>query len=291
MLKGLIAGLLILCVAPHVGASTKLPMGGHAFKDISYASNGHLRQKLDLYTPASKKPVPLIILIHGGSFLFGDKADEDPVGFVQAGYAVASLNYRFSSDALFPAQIQDCKAAVRWLRAHAAQYKLQADHFIVSGGSAGGYLAAMLGTTGDTRLFDVGDNLAYSSQVQAVIDIFGPTDFLQMDAHKLPDGVSHNGADSPESKLIGGPIQANPDKVAQANPVTYISGDDAPFLIIHGDMDKQVPHHQSALLVAALANAGVPVTFYTVKGGKHEPLHDPMIGHLIKNFLTTFGQR
>jgi acetyl esterase/lipase len=138
-------------------------------------------------------------------------------------------------------------------------------------------LSALLGTTGYTsafnagytNAFDVGENLDVSSRVQAVVDFFGPTDFLQMDAHRVPDGSVHDAPDSPESRLISGPIQQHPDKVARANPITYVSPDTPPFLIVHGDRDPVVPHHQSELLYAALKSAGVPASFYTVHGAGH----------------------
>ena len=251
------------------GSQPTLPKGTQIHRDLSYATNGHAQQKLDLYIPKTDKRVPLIIFVHGGAFNRGDKGGESPAPFLADGYAFASLNYRLSQDAIFPAQIEDCKAAVRWLRSHAAEYKLDPDRFGAWGTSAGGHLVAMLGTTGDIRDFDVGENLEYPSRVQAVADWFGPTDFLQMDAHRLPDGVAHNPPGSPESRLIGGAIQQNKEKAARANPITYITSGDPPFLIAHGDADQLVPHHQSELLEAALKKAGVPVTFYTVKGGGH----------------------
>jgi acetyl esterase/lipase len=246
-----------------------LPAGTSAHLDISYVTNGHALQKLDLYVPRTEGKVPLIIFVHGGGFSRGDKRGESPLQFLAEGYAFASLNYRLSQDAIFPAQIEDCKAAVRWLRSNAVRLKLDPDRFGAWGTSAGGHLVAMLGTTGDTTVFDVGENLGVSSRVQAVADWFGPTDFLQMDAHRLPNGMGHDAAGSPESRLIGGPIQRNKEKVARANPITYITAGDPPFLIAHGDNDRLVPHHQSVLLEAALKKAGVPVTFYTVKGGGH----------------------
>ncbi len=246
-----------------------LPPGVTAFRDLAYVAGGHPRQKLDLFIPSGQKPFPLVIMIHGGAFRGGSKEGEDPRDFLRNGFAVASINYRLSQHAVFPAQIEDCKAAVRWLRAHAAQYGLRADRFGAYGASAGGHLAAMLGTTGDTKTFDVGEHLDVSSGVQAVVDFFGPTDFLEMDAHRLAGGMAHDPAGSPESRLVGGAIQQNKDKVARANPITYITRSCPPFLVVHGDRDPLVPHHQSELLVAALQKAGVPVTFYTVVGGGH----------------------
>jgi acetyl esterase/lipase len=255
--------------APPRGQAAAAPAGTTTYRDLAYVTNGHPQQKLDLYVPKSGARVPLIIVIHGGAFRGGDKGDQNPTRFLSEGYAVASLNYRLSQHAIFPAQIEDCKAAVRWLRSNAASYKLDSDRFGVWGSSAGGHLAAMLGTTGETRVFDVGENLDFSSRVRAVADWFGPTDFLQMDAHRLADGMVHDSPGSPESVLIGGALQKNKDRAVKANPITYITSSAPPFLIAHGDLDRLVPINQSKLLEAALKKAGVAVSFYTVKGGGH----------------------
>jgi acetyl esterase/lipase len=265
--------------------SARLPEGTVVYRDVPYVTDGHERQKLDLYLPKSEKNLPVIIWIHGGAWLAGSKDFGVPLEYLADGYAVASINYRLSQHAIFPAQIQDCKAAVRCLRANAKKYNLDPNHFGAWGTSAGGHLAAMLGTTGDVNEFDIGENLSASSRVQAVADYFGPTDFLQMEAHRLPNGMVHNSPDSPESKLIGGNIQDNPEKVAWANPITYVTSDDAPFLIIHGDNDPLVPHHQSELLEAALKKADVEVSFYTVKGGGHGMFKDPNVPEITKQFF------
>jgi acetyl esterase/lipase len=215
----------------------------------------------------------------------GNKGKNVLPEYRDAGYAIASLNYRLSQHALFPAQIQDCKAAVRWLRAHAAEYGLDPTRFAAWGPSAGGHLSAMLGVTGHVSAFEVGEHLDQSSRVQAVVDYFGPTDFLQMDAHRLPDGMVHDPPDSPESELVGGPIQERPEAVALANPVTHVRPDAPPFLVVHGDLDPLVPHHQSELLVAALKKARVPVTFYTVVGAGHGGFTDPQVPEMTRAFL------
>jgi acetyl esterase/lipase len=253
--------------------------------DVAYVANGHPRQTLDLYLPQIEGKRPLIIWIHGGAFRMGSKADEVPRAYLDDGYAIASINYRLSQHALFPAQIEDCKAAVRWLRANAAHFQLDPQRFAAWGPSAGGHLAAMLGTTGSVREYDVGEHLDVSSAVQAVVDHFGPTDFLHMDDHRLPNGMVHDPADSPESQLVGGPIQQYPERVARANPITYVTNTAPPFLVIHGDHDPLVPYHQSQILVAALQAAGVPVTFYTVIGGQHGNFTDPAVAELTKSFL------
>ena len=239
--------------------------GTTVHRDLAYVTNGHLRQKLDLYLPKGASNPPLMILIHGGGFTEGDKGQEDAAQWLAEGYAVASINYRFSSDAIFPAQIEDCKAAVRWLRANAKKYGYGPERFGARGSSAGGYLVTMLGVTGSTTKFDVGENLDVSSRVQAVADRYGPIDFLQMDAHRLPGAPVNNKPDSPLSELIGGNIADNRDKVGEANPINYVTKDCPPFIVVHGDSDLLVPHHQSELLVAALAKAGVPVVLYTIK--------------------------
>jgi acetyl esterase/lipase len=280
----LTAGFGVSASAQRVGQA-QLPDGAIAQRDLAYVPDGHERQKLDLYLPKDGTNLPLIINIHGGAFKAGSKEQGVPLDYLRQGYAVASINYRLSQHAKFPAQIEDCKAAVRWLRAHAAEHRINPNHFAAWGASAGGHLAAMLGTTGDVKDFDVGANLDQASRVQAVVDYFGPMDFLQMDAHRLPSGMTHDPANSPESELIGGAIQDNKAKTAKANPITYVTPGDPPFLICHGDQDPLVPHHQSELLEAALKKAGVSVTFYTVKGAGHGRFNDPKVPEMTREFL------
>ena len=192
-----------------------MPAGVKALRDLAYVDGGVEHQKLDLYLPENASvPCPLIIWIHGGAFSGGDKAGCPALRMTEQGYAVASLNYRLSGEAPFPALIEDCKAAVRWLRAHAEKmHRLDPEHFGAWGSSAGGHLVAFLGTSGGVQEFDKGANLNLSSRVQAVCDYYGPTDFLQADAHAIPSAqLKHDPADSPESKLIGGAIQENKDQ-------------------------------------------------------------------------------
>lgn len=193
----------------------------------------------------------------------GGKENCPALPFTTRGYAVVSINYRLSQHAVFPAQIEDCKAAIRWLRANATKYRLDPDHIGVWGASAGGHLVAMLGTTGGVKeLEGSGGNLDQSSRVQCVVDWFGPTDLLTM-------GGSHDNPDSPEARLIGGPVGDNKEKARKASPITYIGRDAAPFLIMHGDQDNTVPTGQSEELVEALKKAGVEVNLVLVKGNGH----------------------
>lgn len=276
-----------LALAQRRGSTEAMnvPEGVTVHRDIAYVTDGHERQKLDLYVPDEGKNLPLIIWIHGGAWRGGNKTHYFPKAYLNAGYAGASINYRLSQHAIFPAQIEDVKAAVRWLRANSETYRIDPSRFAAWGSSAGGHLVAMLGTTGDIAEFKVGENLHVSSQVQAVVDYYGPTDFLQMDAQRLPDGLVHDAPDSPESQLVGGPIQENKDRVAKANPITYVSKEDPPFLIIHGDQDKLVPYQQSVLLKDALEKAGVSVKFYRVEGGGHGWFKNPRVPELTKAFL------
>jgi acetyl esterase/lipase len=246
------------------------PSGVKAFKDLEYGKGSGRGTLLDLYLPEkSDKPLPLIVWIHGGAWMAGSKDGPSPaLRFTKDGYAVAQVGYRLSQEAKFPAQIYDCKAAVRWLRANAAKYNLDSNKFVAWGASAGGHLVALLGTSGGVAELEGNDNdLKESSRVQAVVDWFGPTDFLHIgDAES---DIRHTASDSPESKLIGGAILENKDKAAKASPITYVSKDAPPFLIMHGDRDRTVPFNQSELLYAALKKAGVDATFVPMKGAGH----------------------
>jgi acetyl esterase/lipase len=241
-----------------------LPPGTQVHRDLEYVAGGHARNKLDLYLPAkADHPLPVIVWIHGGAWLAGSKEGCPAVPFVAKGYAVASINYRLSQHAVFPAQIEDCKAAIRWLRANAEKYHLDPKHVGVWGASAGGHLVALLGTSGDVKeLEGDGGNLDRSSRVQCVVDWFGPTDFTKM-------GGSHDDANAPEAKLIGGAVQENKEKSARANSISYVNKDSAPFLIMHGEEDNVVPISQSAMLDEALRKAGVQCTFVRIPGNGH----------------------
>lgn len=225
------------------------------FLDLPYARTSPA-QKLDIYLPdQGNGPFPVIISIHGGAFMMGDKDDGQIMPMLEGlkrGYAVVAINYRLSSEAKFPALVHDAKAAVRWIRANAAQYHFNPLRIAAWGGSAGGYLSTMLGVS--AQVMELQDprlgNADQPCNVQAVVDWFGPTDFLKMDeqltASGMPPapGMEHN-ADSPESLLIGQPINQVPELVRQANPETYITIDAPPFFIQHGVKDAIVPVQQS----------------------------------------------
>lgn len=241
-------------------------------KDVVYVEQSpHPRHKLDLYVPLGTGPFPLAIWVHGGSWKAGDKGrDAERWRWLASrGYVVASINYRYSSDALFPAQIHDLKAAVRWLRANAPKYSIAADKIAVIGYSAGGHLASLLATsTGVAALEDLAmGNSATPSDVQAVVAFAPPTDFLQMPADKTcrPTGV----AEASESLLIGCPIHDCPEQTQQANPIRYIDGDEPPMRLEHGTADCVVPIQQSQLLNEALQEVGADITYRPLAGFGH----------------------
>lgn len=237
------------------------------FRDIIYSQSG---MQLDLYLPAEvSEPVPIIVWIHGGAWRMGDKEGntgrKPPVEIMDYGFAFASINYRLSHEATFPAQIHDCKAAIRWVRAHAKEYGIDPERVGVWGASAGAHLAALLGTSKDiTELEGDGGNPQYHSSVQAVCDWFGPNDLIRMS--KMKGELEQ---ESPESLVIGGPLLENVDKVIQANPLTYINKHSPPFLIVHGDNDVVVPSDQSHILHEALLQADVEAGLHIVPGAGH----------------------
>lgn len=247
-----------------------LPPGTRVLKNLVYETVGDRELPLDLYLPTNAEgPLPLVIWVHGGGWKGGSKDGMNRfVGLLSRGYAVASVEYRLSGEAIFPAAVEDCKAAVSFLRLNAKAYGLDPDRFGAWGSSAGGHLVAMLGVTGDTDKFDIHPVTKLApSTVQAVCNWFGPSDLLRM--NDFPGRIDHDAANSPESQFMGASIQEHPELTQQANPITYVSAADAPFLHMHGEKDGLVPYNQSELLHAALQKANVSTELYQVKNGDH----------------------
>jgi len=237
--------------------------------DIAYANTSQA-QKLDLYLPEEGDgPFPVIVHIHGGGFAIGDKRDIHLLPLLrglQRGYAVASVNYRLSGEAIFPAGLQDVKAAIRWLRANSDQHQLDGDRIVAWGGSSGGNLAAMVCLTPDVaELEDLSlGNAEIPCNVQAAVDWFGPTDFLKMDEQLVESGLGladHSDADSPESRYLGAKITKIPETVRRANPMTYVRAGMPPILIQHGRLDPLVPVQQSDIFAQRLAQIVAPDRF------------------------------
>lgn len=245
--------------------------------DIPYAATKNPRQTLDMFLPAkpaNSGPLPVVVFVHGGGWQNGDKRrGRTLMPFVESGkYAGVSIGYRLSDEATWPAQIHDCKAAIRWIKANAKKYNLDPKRIGATGTSAGGHLVAMLGTTGDLTSLEgsLGEHSDLSSRVACVVDQYGPTDLLTM-------GGRHNDPESPESKLVGGPLQDRKDVARNASPTTHVSSDDAPFLLIHGKDDPVVPFNQSELLAAALKKADVEAVLVPVTGGGHGGFNSPEV--------------
>lgn len=256
--------LLLLCLSASAAETRVL-------RDVPYVENGAPSQRLDLLLPAGEGPRPLVVFIHGGAWKGGDKRNNPAARLAERGYAVASINYRLSQEAVFPAQIHDCKAAIRFLRGKAGEYGIDPDRVAVWGSSAGGHLVALLGVTGDVPALEGTLGVTnQSSRVQAVVNFFGPANLLTMGAQSGPDSrIRHDAPDSPESELIGGAVQENAEKARAASPVTHVSPGDAPMLLVHGDADPLVPVQQSRELHEALRKAGVDSTLRVVPGGGH----------------------
>lgn len=260
--------------------------------DLKYSSVDSEAVKLDLYFPVKTctGKYPLVIKIHGGAFKEGDKYPAITKFLTDACYAVASLNYRLSGEATFPAGNQDVKSAVRWLRANADKYNLDSENFGVMGGSAGGYYASFLGTTGDTKDFDIGDNLQYSSAVQAVVDEFGPVDVAALAKDRADAGLPSDSVNSVETKYIGCDIgSSNCKNAIESSPINYISKNDPPFLILHGAKDKTIPIKQSQDFYEKLKAMAVTVTFVELPnaghGGEEFDAYKPQIVEFFDKYL------
>ncbi len=268
-----------LSPAPVIVSATPTPKP--TFADIAYASVSPA-EKLDIWLPRESTSAlrPLIIIIHGGGFLEGDKSGElaQVSTLLDQGYAVASINYRLSDEAIFPASMRDAKAAVRFLRAQASTYGFDPNRFAAWGGSAGGYLAVMLGVTGGQKtVFDDPSlgNAGTPSDVQAVIDWFGLVNLLSLDSDarsgKCPNPSHHDDPGSPESQLLGAPLQDARPKAQQANLLNYIRTAKVmpPFHIAHGDMDCSVALKQSVTLDDALLRSGFVSMLTILPGARH----------------------
>ena len=259
-------------------------------KNIDYVGTQNSRQMLDLFLPLKKadKPRPLLVYIHGGGWEAGSKNDAGvlPPLITDGNYVGASVGYRLTNQAHWPAQIHDCKAAIRWLRAHSAEYGIDPERIAVYGISAGGHLVSLLGTTtgdGPKELEgDIGAHVGVSTKVACVINFCGPCDFITFAGKGSQISVESPG--TAITKLLGGPLSANKDAAVAASPVTHITKNDPPFLHIHGTKDPLVPYDQAMEFNAALKKAGVPSTLLTGTDGSHVFFSAELVGHM-KTFL------
>lgn len=273
--------LLAAAFGLAIGTSAALAQTIPTHANLQYGDGGP-RQVLDIYLPNGSSPPegwPVIIWIHGGGWQNGDKSSAagKAAQLMPLGFAVVGINYRLSGTDSHPAQIHDCKGAIRWLRAHAAEFSFDESRFGVWGSSAGGHLVALVGTSGDVAGIEgsVGGNAGKSSRVQAVADYFGPADFMQITT------TGHLSCASPESAMLGvclGDVVANQDDPAwadevahvnSASPRFHVSADDPPFHIAHGTADPVVEVNQSILLHGSLLDAGIDTTLRLIEGAGH----------------------
>ena len=249
-------------------AVAKVKLTGTKVSDVEYAMVGDHKLLLDLYLPRQPKGSPLVVWIHGGGWYQNNKSKVFISWLANYGVTVASINYRLVDVAKWPAQLHDCKGAVRWLRANSEKYGYNADRIVVAGASAGGHLAALMGTTGDVKELEgeVGGNRDYSSRVQGVVDYYGATDFV-LRSKTQPSRANKKG--SVVYNLLGGGADQLVNVAKQASAKYHVTNDDPPFLVFHGEKDKTVLIDQSEAIDEAYQKAGLTMTFHRVAEGKH----------------------
>lgn len=255
----LVAGCALLAPALHAKVT----------RDITFATVGDTALKLDLHQPDSGQPVGLIVWVHGGAWKAGSRKGAELKGLTAHGWAIASVDYRLSTVARFPAQIHDIKAAIRFLRAHATDYGYPATPFVIAGSSAGGHLAALVGVSnGDAKLEGtVGQNLGVSSDVKAIVDLYGASDLTTILAQSTPHGIAMR---VPALELLlGGQPDKLPELARLASPVFQVDAHDPPLLLMHGDRDPQMPINQSHEIQGAYEALGLPVVFKVHHGTGH----------------------
>lgn len=289
--------LLNHCVGAILVAAVVLVCSGNVdaepivTKDIRYATVDRHELLLDLYVPASSNARPeLVVWIHGGAWRRGSKSSMPLKWLLDKGFAIASVDYRLSPVARFPAQVHDCKAAIRFLRGNADKYGFNAERVGIAGSSAGGHLVALVGTTNGHPELEgsVGEHGRQSSDVQAIIDYYGPTNFLTILKQSTPHGL---GVRIPALQLLLGNQPENVPELARlASPVFHVDDKDPPLLLIHGDQDPQVPINQSHELHAQYKDKALKVQFEVVHGGVHggEPFFDERRRGLAEKFLSQY---
>jgi len=242
------------------------------YQNIPYANDTLQKHLLDIYvSPTAKKPLPLVVWIHGGAWMLNDKyADMSYMkntvkSFVDSGYALASINYRYSTDSVFPAQIRDCNEAIEFLYQHASGYNIDKNKIAVIGFSAGGHLASLLALSNNNHVKTF-NTIPAHFKIKLALDFYGPSDFIMLANN--PDTAINN-MRNPVSILLGALAVDRPDIAKQASPVTYIDKDDPPFLIVQGEKDESVPNTQSKILHSWLTLNGVKNDLIIVQNAPH----------------------
>jgi len=264
------------------------------YEALEFASPGGEALLMDLRVPDGAGPYPVIVYLHSGAWIMGDRFGGPAVRQASRGYAVASIEYRLAPDSIWPAQVEDTKAAIRWLRANAARFRLDADRIGIFGTSAGGHIGSVAATSNGVPWLEglALGNPQFPSGVKAVVDLYGPTDLLRIEEDKLPciplDG---NSGWMPMSLLMGCPIQQCQEWTRTASPMSYVTPDDPPFLIMHGMLDCLVPFQQSIALHDHLRAANVDSTLVLIPKGDHggrvfdEPQYQAMVDAFLDEHL------
>lgn len=258
-------------------------MGG-----VEYARVGSTALLLDIYQPANKTdPAPVVVWVHGGAWRAGSRARVPISRLTEQGYAVASVDYRLSVEATFPAQVHDIKAAIRFLRAKSKTYGLDPQRVIIAGASAGGHLAALVGVSHGVEALEgvVGNHLAESTAVQAIVSFYGASNLETILSQSTPHGLSVR-IPALQMLLAGQPTDV-PELARLASPVAHVDGRDPPLLLIHGDQDPQMPINQSHELHGAYIRAANRSTFHVVHGGAHggDGFYEADMIELVGDFL------
>ena len=258
--------VLLLALSPLAAPAAEAPI---AHKDLGYANVAGMALGLDLYLPAGVKHAPLVVYLHGGAWNAGNKS-QYPAFLVEHGFAVASLDFRSTDVAPFPANVHDIKAAIRFLRGRAKDYGYRTDRIAISGASSGGHLAALVGVTnGEAALEgDEGEHRDQSSGVQAIVSWFGGSDLTTILSQSTPFGLTVR--EPALKRLLGAAPDAVPELAKQASPVFHVDAKDPPLFLLHGDQDRQMPINQLHELDAAYARAGLKAETLILDGVGHD---------------------
>ncbi len=273
LLRGQVRGWVLMVGGLWLGmamSALAAPEAEPALRDVAYATSEDGVQKLDLYLPVPTfvNP-PLCVYVHGGAWRAGSKEEVPVLGLLRHGFAVASIDYCLTPSAPFPANVYDIKAAIRYLRAHAAEYGYSAERVAILGSSAGAHLAALVGVTNDLPALEgrIGKDPRASSSVQAVVAFFGASNLETILAQSTPQGLQMR---VPALKLLlGGSPTEKPDLARLASPVAQLDAKDPPMYWVHGDADPQMPYAQALEMQVAYQKAGLKFTLETVPGGGH----------------------
>jgi len=279
--------LLVVLILISGSGSAAIPVLGERITDLVYAQVGEHKLELDLYLPKSKPRAPLIVWVHGGAWRSGSRKHVPVETLRDAGYAVASVDYRLSTEAKFPAQIHDIKAAIRFLRAHGKQWRLPTQKILIAGDSAGGHLAALVGVSNGSKELegDVGNDRAQSSDVQGIISFYGGANLTTILKQSTPHGLSVRVPAL--DLLLGGQPDDVPALARLASPVFHVDKNDPPLLMLHGDQDPQMPVNQALELCGAYQKVKAPVQLEVVHGAAHggAMFYDEERLTLVKGFL------